>query len=121
MDYPGERPDPHLKGRSALGDFTFERDCRTPYSESYLIIDNDRPLGRVELHFTSPIVHGTLCISDEVGQTGIRQVIRAIDQELVDVLGVRREELIIHVFEGRELGIYGDHGFDQNGNGLERI
>ena len=86
-----------------MEDFTFERDCRTPYSESYLIVENDRPVGRIELHFTSTIVHGTLCITEDAGQEGIREVIRAIDQELVDVAGVRREELIIHVFEGREI------------------
>ena len=48
-------------------------------------------------------------------------MIEAIDQELVDVAGVNREELIIHVYQGRELGVYGDHGFQQNGNGLERL
>jgi hypothetical protein len=104
-----------------VGDFTFERDCRTPNSESYVIIDDERPLGRIDLHYTSTIVHGTLSVVEGVTQESIGELIEAIDQELVDVAGVNREELIIHVYQGRELGVYGDHGFQQNGNGLERL
>ena len=104
-----------------MDDFTFERDCRTPNSESYVIIDDKRPLGRIDLHYTSTIVHGTLSVMEGVTQESIGELIEAIDQELVDVAGVNREELIIHVYQGREVGVYGDHGFQQNGNGLERL
>lgn len=105
-----------------MGEFSFERDCRTPYSESFVIVgENDRMLARVELHYMSSVVHGTLCITDEVGPEGTRELVRAIDEEIVATAGVPRQELIIHVFQGREIGVIGDSGFDQNGNGLERI
>ena len=105
-----------------MGDFTFERDCRTPYSESFVIVgEDDRTIARVELHYMSALVHGTLCITEEVTPEGTRELVRAIDDEIVATAGVPRQELIIHVFQGREIGVIGDSGFDQNGNGLERI
>ena len=105
-----------------MGEFTFERDCRTPYSESFVIVGkDDRMMARVELHYMSSIVHGTLCITEDVEPEGARELVRAIDEEIVATAGVARQELIIHVFQGREIGVIGDGGFDQNGNGLERI
>ena len=105
-----------------MGDFTFERDCRTPYSESFIIVgDDDRTIARVELHYMTSMVHGTLCITEEVGPDETRELVRAIDEEIVATAGVPRQELIIHVFQGREIGVIGDSSFDQNGNGLERI
>lgn len=104
-----------------VGDYLFERDCRTPNSESYSIIEDDQPVGRVDIHYTSTIVHGTLCVVESFTQESIRELIEVIDEELVDVAGVNREELIIHVFQGRDVGVYSDHGFEQNGNGREGL
>ncbi len=104
-----------------MGDFMFERDCRTPNSESYVIVDDDHPVGRIDLHYTSTIVHGTLCVNESFTQESIRELIDLIDAELVDVAGVNREQLIVHVFQGREIGAHGDRGFEQNGNGRERL
>ncbi len=35
-----------------MPDFVFEREVRTPYSEAYAILDDDRPVGRADVHFT---------------------------------------------------------------------
>ena len=102
-----------------MEDYTFERDCRTPNSESYSIIEGDRPVGRVDIHYTPTIVHGTLCINESFTQEAIQDLIETIDEELIDVAGVTREEFIVHVFQGREAGVYSDRGFEQNGNGRE--
>ena len=104
-----------------MGDYTFERDCRTPHSESYTILDDDQTVGRIDIHYTPTIVHGTLCVIESFTQEAIRELIETVDEELVDVAGVTREELIVHVFQGRDAGVYSDHGFEQSGNGREEL
>ncbi len=98
-----------------MGDFYFERDCRTPYSECYTILEDEQPVGRVDIHFTPTVVHSTLCVVESVTQEGIQELIEAIDDELVDSIGVSREEFIVHIFQGREAGVYSDTGFGGNG------
>ena len=104
-----------------MADYTFERDCRTPHSESYTIVDDDRLIGRVDIHYTPTIVHSTLCVIESLTQEAIQELIETVDEELVDVAGVTREELIVHVFQGRDIGVYSEHGFEQQGNGREGL
>ena len=98
-----------------MADYYFERDCRTPHSESYTILVDENPVGRVDLHYTVTIVHGTLCVLESLTQAEIRELIETIDDELVDAVGVSREEFIVHVYQGREAGVYSDNGFGKNG------
>ena len=46
--------------------YRFERECRTPYSEAYTILQNDRLVGRVDLHFTGTVVQGTLALAESL-------------------------------------------------------
>lgn len=103
-----------------MADYYFERDCRTPYSESYAILESENPVGRVDLHYTATAVHGTLCVLESLTQEDVQELIETIDEELVDVVGVTREEFIVHVFQGRDTGVYSGSEFGQNGgNGTE--
>ncbi len=102
-----------------MADYYFERDCRTPFSESYTVLDEERPVGRIDLHYTATSVHATLCILESFTREGIRELIETIDEELVDMVGVSRDEFIVHVYQGREVGVYTDQGFGENGNGAE--
>ena len=70
-----------------MADYYFERDCRTPYSESYTILIDEQSVGRVDLHFTPNMVHGTLCVLESQTQEEIRELIETIDEELVDAVG----------------------------------
>lgn len=99
-----------------MGGFHFERDCRTPNSEAYTIVDDETPVGRVDLHFTNSVVHATLCVSESLTAEAIQDLIEVIDDSLVDVVGVAREEFIVHVFQGREAGVFSDHDFGEDGN-----
>ena len=100
-----------------MADYFFERDCRTPYSESYTILEEEQTVGRVDLHFTTTIVHGSLCVVESLTREGIRELIETIDEELIEAVGVTREEFIVHVYQGRETGVYSDSDFGQNGDG----
>lgn len=99
-----------------MADYYFERDCRTPYSESYTILRDEQPVGRADLHFTPTIVHSTLCVLESLTQEEIQDLIETIDEDLVDSVGVWREEFIVHVYQGRETGVFSDNDFRENGD-----
>ena len=103
-----------------MADYYFERDCRTPYSEAYAILETENSVGRVDLHYTPTAVHATLCVLESLTQEDVQELIETIDEELVDVVGVTREEFIVHVYQGRETGVFSDSDFGHNGgNGSE--
>ena len=74
--------------------FYFEREVRTPHSECYTVIEEDQPVGRLDLHFATSVVHATLCVSESLTQENIQELVDMVDEELVDAIGVGREELI---------------------------
>ena len=98
-----------------MSDYYFERECRTPYSEVYTVLDDDAQVGRLDLHFTFSVIHATLCIEESLTQEEIREVIEAIDEDLLDVVGVSREEFIVHVHQGRDVGVFSNHEIGGNG------
>jgi len=102
-----------------VADYYFERDCRTPYSESHTILVDEHAVGRVDLHFTATVVHSTLCVVESLTQEDVQELIETIDEELVDSVGVSRDEFIVHVYQGRETGVFSDSDFGENGNGTE--
>jgi len=104
-----------------VGDFSFEREVRTPYSEAYTILEEDRPVGRVDIHFADDMVHCTIAVDESLTQDAIQQIIKTVDEDMVDAVGISREGFVVHVFQGKETGFfsdrnYGDDAFDQNGN-----
>ncbi|MBI2935981.1 MAG: hypothetical protein HYY31_04135 [Chloroflexi bacterium] len=98
-----------------MADYFFERECRTPQSECYTILEDDQVVGRVDLHFTPTVVHATLCVGERFTQDSIQEIIEIIDDELVDSVGIAREEFVVHVHQGRDLGVFSNHEFGQNG------
>ena len=96
-----------------MADYHFERECRTPYSESYTIIDDETSAGRIDLHFTPNVVHGTLCVLESVTQDGIQELIDTIDEELVMTADASRGDFIVSVYQGREAGIFSDEDLEE--------
>ena len=96
-----------------MAGFEFERECRTPSSECYAIVEEDVALGRVDLHFTQGIVHGTINVSESLTIEAIRELIESIDQQIIDAAGIARDEVIMHVHQGRDLGRLDQHQPDQ--------
>ena len=99
-----------------MASFYFERECRTPYSECYTVVEEDHPIGRLDIHFTSTVVHATLTVAESLTQESIQELVEIIDEELVDAVGVVREEFIVHVHQGRDLGVFSNQEFGDNGN-----
>lgn len=96
-----------------MAEYHFERECRTPYSEAYLIIDGDERVGRVDLHFTPSIVYATLCVGDKMTGEDIQELIDSVDEELVWSADIARDDFIVTVFQGREAGVFSDEEFDE--------
>ncbi len=100
--------------------FYFERECRTPQSECYTVMQDDTALGRVDIHFAQNIIHATLSIAESLTNDEIQDLVDTIDEELLDSLGITRQEIIVHVHQGRDLGVFSTRNFDGNG-GHERM
>lgn len=100
----------------------FERQYRTPYSEGYLMLDGDDRLGRLELHFTPSIVYCTLVVERGMSEDDILDLIQQADDELVLSADVVREDFVVTVYHGTDLGTYSDDYFatedDEDGEEL---
>ncbi|OGN99978.1 MAG: hypothetical protein A2Y59_03065 [Chloroflexi bacterium RBG_13_52_14] len=97
-----------------MTEYKFERECRTPHSEAYLIISNNERLGRVDLHFTPSIVYATVCVTQNLTQEAIDDLIDVIDEELVMSADVARDDFIVTVYQGREVGVFSDEDFEDD-------
>ena len=98
-------------------DFSFEREVRTPYSEAYLVMEMDRHVGRVDIHFTPEMVHVAVSVDESLTQETIRQSIDAVDEDIVDAVGINRGNFVVHVFQGRETGVFSDENeFSEDGS-----
>ena len=88
--------------------YYFERECRTPQSEVYNVLDGEAAVGRVDLHYTATLVHATLCVNESLTQEMIQELIEEIDEELVDV----ERPAVVAREPGHVGGIGGDQQLD---------
>ena len=86
--------------------FYFERECRTPYSECYTVLQEENAIGRVDIHFAEIMVHSTLSVSDDLSSDDIQEIIDTVEEELIGPVGPAQQEVIIHVHQGRDLGVF---------------
>jgi hypothetical protein len=88
--------------------YTFDRETRTPDSESYLVLADDREYGRVDLHFGPDIVNGTLCVPDTISEDDLQDLIGEVDERLVMSADPFREDFVVTVWLGRHGGVYSE-------------
>ena len=101
--------------------FYFERECRTAHSECYTVLSNDdSAVGRIDIHFADTVVHATHNIAESLTTDEIQDLIDTIDEQLMDPVGITRQEVIVHVHQGRDLGVFSTRNFEGNG-GHERM
>src|SRR5215470_5757960 len=108
-----------------MDDIHFERHFRTPYSEGYYImqgnsLQSNNRLGTVDIHFTSTAVHGTLILERELEETELTKLIEQIDEDLVLSADMPRDDFLVSVYVGKDVGFYSDEYFaEDNENDLE--
>lgn len=87
--------------------FTYHRQVRTPYSEIYEIRSENR-VGRVDLHYAAQEVYATLILENETDENGVLALIEDIDENLVLSSEMPRQDLLVSVYAGRDVGLYND-------------
>ena len=97
-----------------MAEYKFVREARTPYSESYSIEDTDHAVGRVDLHFTASVAYGTLVVHEAVADEEIEDLIGEIDEQLVMTADPYREDLVMTVWRGEEVGVFADDSIDDD-------
>jgi len=90
----------------------YDRICRTDRSEAYLISSGDDPLARVDLHFTSSIVYGLLIVERQLGEEDLMDLIETLDEDLVWSADLPRDDFVVTVYNGQEVGVYSDPHFE---------
>ncbi|MEX2446198.1 MAG: hypothetical protein WD734_02575 [Dehalococcoidia bacterium] len=91
-----------------MADYQFERIARTPHSEQWRVQNDAHTVGRVDLHFTDAKTYGTLAIHTSVAETDIEELIADIDARLVSTADEYREDFVVTVWQGAEVGTYSE-------------
>lgn len=86
----------------------YHRQSRSPSSEQYQLMENGTSLGHLDLHFGASEVFATLVLEQELPEEELAQLIEQIDEDLVLSAEVAREDFLIRVFAGREVGLFSD-------------
>ena len=91
-----------------MADLRWEREVRTPYSEAYLVMEQGRQVGRLDIRFTPEMVNVAVSVDESLTQETVQQIIDTVDEDLVDAVGINRGNFVVHIFEGRETGVLSD-------------
>jgi hypothetical protein len=89
-------------------DLRYDRVCRTSQSEAYLLSEEDAPFGRIDLHFGASVVHGVLIVERTLSEEDLHALVRRIDDDLVWTADVPREDFLVTVYRGSEVGVISD-------------
>ncbi len=96
-----------------MDELKFEREHRTDKSEAYLILENDARLGRIDLHYGAEMVFGSLVVERDMSEQEVQDLIETIDDELVTSAQVARDDFVVTVYQGKEIGVYSDEYSDE--------
>lgn len=74
-------------------------------------LQNNNRLGTVDIHFTTTAVHGTLILERELEEADLSKLIEQIDEDLVLSADMPRDDFLVSVYVGRDVGFYSDEYF----------
>ena len=97
-----------------MATYNFERETRTPQSEAFVIEANGDEIGRVDLHYAGSTAYATLCVPTDFSDDAIEELIGEIDERLVMSWEPLRDDFIVTVWAGREVGVFSETGGDDN-------
>ena len=104
-DESNERPFPDLR---------YDRVCRTARSEAFLLSEGDVPLGRVDLHFGTSVVHALLIVERDLNEDDVHRLVQRIDDDLAWTADEPREDFLVTVYRGTEIGMVSDREDDED-------
>jgi len=85
-------------------------------------LQSNNRLGTVDIHFTTTAVHGTLILERELEEADLTKLIEQIDEDLVLSADMPRDDFLVSVYVGKDVGFYSDEYFaeeNENGTGFE--
>jgi hypothetical protein len=94
--------------------YQFERETRTPQSEAFIIEADGDEIGRVDLHYAGTTAYATLCVPLDFNDDAIEELIGEIDERLVMSWEPLRDDFIVTVWAGREVGVFSESGDDDD-------
>ena len=74
-------------------------------------LQSNNRLGTIDIHFTSTAVHGTLILERELEESELTKLIEQIDEDLVLSADMPRDDFLVSVYVGRDVGFYSDEYF----------
>ena len=97
-----------------MATYSFERETRTPQSEAFVIEADGDEIGRVDLHYAGATAYATLCVPTDFDDDAIEELIGEIDERLVMSWEPLRDDFIVTVWAGREVGVFSESGDDDD-------
>jgi hypothetical protein len=97
-------------GIDRMAKFNFEREARTSQSEAFIIQSDGDEIGRVDLHYSNATAYATLCVPSEYDDQQIEELIGEIDERLVMSWEPLRDDFIVTVWSGHEVGVFSESG-----------
>ena len=97
--------------------YDYEREVRTANSEAYLIMDGDNAVGRIDTHYLPGVAHIAIAVEQSVTPAQIEEIISDIDADMLNTVGSERDVHMYHVFQGTEIRVFSDTGYDDYGGG----
>jgi hypothetical protein len=97
-----------------MAKFNFEREARTPQSEAFIIESDGDEIGRVDLHYSNATAYATLCVPIDFDDQAIEELIGEIDERLVMSWEPLRDDFVVTVWSGREVGVFSESGDDDD-------
>jgi hypothetical protein len=95
-----------------MATYSFERETRTPQSETFVVESNGEEVARVDLHYSGSTAYATLCVPSDFDDDAIEALISEIDERLVMSWDPLRDDFIVTVWAGREVGVFSESGDD---------
>ena len=74
-------------------------------------LQTNNRLGTVDIHFTTTAVHGTLILERELEEIELTKLIEQIDEDLVLSADMPRDDFLVSVYVGKDVGFYSDEYF----------
>ena len=80
-------------------------------------LQSNSRLGTVDIHFTTTTVHGTLILERELAEADLTKLIEQIDEDLVLSADMPRDDFLVSVYVGKDVGFYSDEYFAEESDG----
>ncbi len=111
-----------------MTEYVFERECRTPHSECYIVASGEEEVGRVDIHYTPSMAYATLCVGEDLTDEDIQELVEEIYERLVLTTDPFRDDFVVTVWAGREAAVISDEDLEEEeeeddemeGNGRRR-